>query len=140
MRYLGLDVGQRSIGVAVGEALATELTTLRVKAPHSFHEEPKRAWAYAEIDRLRRQEAADAIVVGLPVDDNGDLSSEAKRIKEFGDGLAGPVHYVNETLTTFMAEDILEGQGLSVAEAKQRVDQLAAQLILQQYLEENARS
>ena len=80
MRYLGLDVGSRSIGIAVGEIIASE----------------------TKLDKT--------------------------------------VHFVNETLSSFMATDILESQGLSIQEAKLREHQLAAQLILQQYLEENASS
>jgi putative Holliday junction resolvase len=85
---------------------------------------------------------AGAFVVGLPVTEDGSLSAEAKLIKDFGQELEHKlnqrVFFVNETLTSVMAEDILEGQGVSPSEAKNRVDQLSASLILQQYLEEHA--
>lgn len=137
MRYLGLDVGARSIGVAVGELIASELTTLQSGKDKSFYEQPE--LSFESITKLIVQEQADAIVVGLPVNEDGRLSAEAKKIQQFADGLGKKldktIHYVNETLSSFMAEDILESQGLSVAEAKQREHQLSAQLILQQFIE-----
>ena len=142
MRYLGLDIGARSIGVAVGELLASELTTLRSGKDKSFYENPE--LSIDSISRLIVQEQADAIVVGLPVNEDGTLSPEAKKIQKFGDVLGHKldktIHYVNETLSSFMASDILESQGLSIEEAKLREHQLAAQLILQQFIEENAGS
>ena len=141
MRHLGLDVGERNIGVAVGEMLAEELTTLRTPNG-SYYKEPDLSNAIEELKSLCKKEAARSFVIGLPVSQNGSLTKEATNIKNFGENLKEktglPVNYVNETLTTFMAEDMLQEQGLSVKEAKERVDQLSAQLILQQYLEENA--
>lgn len=140
MRYLGLDVGERNIGVAVGEVLAGELTTIRAGKKKSFYETPESA--YAEIQRLMATEQADALVIGLPVDQEGELTGEAKKISTFAAGLAActnkQIHFVNETLTSFMAKDLLADQGIVGRDADERVDQLAAQLILQQYLEENA--
>jgi len=142
MRYLGLDVGEKTIGVAVGETLASELTTLRTKG--SFYRVGDRRRAITELLKISQQEECDAIVVGLPVSDDGRLTAEAKKIRRFAEVLEKvaerKIHYVNETLTSFMAEDILEGQGLSLEQAKEREDQLAAQLILQQFLEGNERT
>jgi len=142
MRYLGLDVGEKSIGVASGEVLAEELTTLRSEKEWNFYEEKGLAFACEKLQDLAKKEMAKSVVIGLPVNQEGGMTKESTLIKTFGEGLAStigmPVIYVNETLTTFMAEDILESQGLSIKEAKLRVDQLSAQLILQQYLEENA--
>ena len=139
MRYLGLDVGERHLGVAVGEQLASERATLNAPKDQSFYRHPE--LAYQQLAALLVEEQIDAIVVGLPVSDDGRLTAEATAIKKFGDGLAKyldqTVHYVNETLSSFMAADILESQGLSVAAARAREHQLAAQLILQQFLEEN---
>ena len=141
MRYLALDVGARHIGVAVAELLASELTTLNAPKDQSFYESPQ--FADDEIVQLISSEQADAVVVGLPVNERGELSGEAAAIKKFGDRLGRQldktIHYVNETLTSAMASEILESQGLSVAEAKSRQHQLSAQLILQQYLEESSR-
>lgn len=139
MRYLGLDVGERSIGVAVGEKLAREIETIHAGKEKSFYDNPE--LSFERINKLINSEQVDAIVIGLPINEDGQLSAEASKIKKFADQLGlsldKTVNFVNETLSSFMAQDILESQGLSIQEAKVREHQLAAQLILQQYLEEN---
>lgn len=141
MRYLSLDVGQRSIGVAVGELIGQELTTFKAAKGKDFYQNPE--LVFGEIAELFSKEAADGLVVGLPVNDAGRLSQEAKKISDFGKKLSTKIGkeviFVNETLTSFMAEDILESLGYSIAEAKKREHQLSAKLILDQFLEENAR-
>lgn len=141
MRYLGLDVGKKNIGVAVGEALASELTTLRCSSA-SFYEPTGLDQASKELKSLIEEENVDAVVVGLPVNEEGGETQESKLIRGFcthmEDKLNITIHFVNETLTSFMAQDILEEQGLAPQEAEKRVDQMAATLILQQYLEDNA--
>lgn len=142
MKYLGLDVGQRKIGVAVGEVLATELLTLRCNQHESFYANPARSRAYDEIETIMNEEGAAGIVVGLPVKEDGTASEESAKIADFCDGLSTAldvtVHTVDETLTSFMARDILESQGIIGAELENRLDQASAALILQQYLEEHA--
>lgn len=142
MRYLGLDVGQKRIGVAIGEVIADELTTLEAAAGKNFYQEPGCSQAYLQIQGLVVREKTDAIVIGLPVDDQGKMTEEATKIKNFSEGLSKTlntnVHFVNETLTSFMAKDILESQDLDQKEVEQRIDQLSASLILQQYIEEHA--
>jgi len=142
MRYLSLDVGAKKIGLAVGELLASELTTLRAKNSLNFYQKPGQTAAYQELKDIIGQENIDALVIGLPVNQNGQLTEEANKIKQFGQGLESElnlqIHYVDETLSSALAEDILEEQGLSAEAAAERVDQLAASLILQQFLEENA--
>jgi putative Holliday junction resolvase len=141
MRYLGLDVGKKNIGIAVGEVLASELTTLRCKT-ESFYEDPGLTQAIKDIKALIEEEEVDAVVAGLPVNEEGGETQESKLIRSFGKALEErlniDLHYVNETLTSFMAQDMLEEQGASKEEANKRVDQMAATLILQQYLEDNA--
>lgn len=140
MRYLGLDVGQKTVGVAVGEALAQELTTITAPKDQNFYDHP--ASAYDQIATLMESEEAAALVVGLPVSEAGAPTPESKKITEFCRGLEEKlnvtVHFVDETLTSFMATDMLESQGLGAAEINSRVHQLSAELILQQFLEEHA--
>lgn len=140
MRYLGLDVGRKSIGVAVGETLASELTTIRANGNEEFYTEPGKSRVCQELEKIIRAEEIDAIVVGLPVSEAGQPTEESKLIETFSRDLEAKlnltVHFVDETLTSFMAEEMLESQGLDKKEASERVHQLAAELILQQYLEE----
>lgn len=140
MRYLGLDVGSRRIGVAVGETLAAELTTIESPKDISFYDDPTPA--IREIARLKDLEEADAIVVGLPVDEAGGSTEESEKISGFSKKLEAElgcaIHFVDETLTSFMAEELLASQEVSPQEAAKRIHQAAAQFILQQYLEEHA--
>lgn len=142
MKYLGLDVGKKTIGLAKGELLASELTTLRSPKNQDFYSEPGCDAAYRQIGALIDEHAVQALVIGLPTREDGTPSEESKRISLFIEGLKGristPVYTVDETLTSFMARDMLESQGVSTSETELRIDQLSAQLILQQYLEENA--
>ncbi len=140
MRYLGLDVGQKFLGVAVGEMLAKELTTLSAAKNTNFYDQPQ--LAYTALAKIIDDEGAEAIVAGLPVNEEGQPTPESKKIEKFCQGLEEKlnvtVHFVDETLTSFMASDMLESQGLSPDEVKARTHQLSAELILQQYLEEHA--
>lgn len=139
MRLLGLDVGQRNIGVAVGESIASELTTISCPKDNSFYSD-RFEIALSELKKLIELEEADGIVVGLPVDEEGKPTEESQKIKDFAESISKrldlTIHFVDETLTSFMAEDMLQAQDVPVDEAAKRVHQVAAQLILQQYLEE----
>ncbi len=144
MKYLGLDVGKKTIGIAVGELIATELLTLRALKDESMYLEPAKGKSFGEISQILEKEAADAIVIGSPIKEDGSHSEESKKIELFGkeleEALGVQVHFVNETLTSFMASDILESLGADKGEIAERIDQMSAQLILQQFLEENALS
>jgi putative Holliday junction resolvase len=143
MRYLGLDIGRKNIGLAIGEMLASEYSTIKALKNESFYETAAER-AINEINDIIKKEEIDGLVVGLPVNEDGQATQESKEIEKFCQKLQTKtdmrVHFVNETLTSFMAEDMLEEQGASKQEAKEREHQLAAQLILQQYFEENSLS
>lgn len=140
MRYIGLDVGARYIGVAVGEVLAEELTTIRTGKNEKSYQGEGRDKVVKQIEQLIDIEEADAVVIGLPVNEEGSPTEESKKISEFAkyleQGINKEVHFTNETLTSFMAEEILKEAGLSDSEVSNRVHQASAQLILQQFLEE----
>lgn len=142
MKCLGLDVGSKKIGVAIGEVLATELLTLRAGPHESFYTEPARSRALEDIKTIVTEENVGGVVVGLPVKEDGSPSEESTKIATFSDGLSTVLGFVvatvDETLTSFVARDILTSQGLSDKELELRLDQASAALILQQFLEENA--
>lgn len=140
MRYLALDVGARRIGLAVGESIASELTTIESPKGVSHYEQPE--VALSKLKEIVSTEKIDELVVGLPVNELGEMTSEAEKISKFCTLLEAelklPVHQVDETLTSFMAEEMLREQGLPAEQVNKRKDQLAATLILDQYLEEDA--
>jgi putative Holliday junction resolvase len=133
-RYLGLDVGSKRIGVAVSDELGLlaqpVLTLTRKRNPR----EDLRSLA-----RLCRRFGCAGIVVGDPVHLSGEASAQAGKTRAFAEELgllAGlPVHLWDERLTSREAHEILYAAGKSRQEHKPLVDQVAAVLILQGFLD-----
>ncbi|MBI4408485.1 MAG: Holliday junction resolvase RuvX [Gemmatimonadetes bacterium] len=139
-RILGIDYGERRIGLAVsdpGGVIAQPLPTLqrrRGKRP-----------PVAAVAELVRAHDVGAIVLGLPLTPAGEESDWTREVRAFGTrlhertGLA--VHYVDERMTSARAERTVRGLGLkrSERERKERVDAAAAILILQAFLDKQSR-
>jgi putative Holliday junction resolvase len=133
MRYLGLDVGDRRIGVALSDetgTLATGLPTLRRVGPR------KDVRAVAEL--IRRHEAGE-VVVGLPRRLDGGLGPQAQKVLAFMEDLRPsarvPLVPWDERFTSAMAEQALMEGDVSRRDRKDLVDKVAAILILQNYLD-----
>jgi putative Holliday junction resolvase len=133
MRVLGVDMGQRRIGVALSDSLGMTAQPLMVI---------ERQGTSADLQALAalavKHEVA-AIVVGLPLTLRGERGPQAQRVLAFADALrrqvAVPVEFVDERLTTVQGERALIATDTSRRKRKQVIDQVAAQLILQQYLD-----
>jgi putative Holliday junction resolvase len=134
-RILALDYGLRRIGVAVTDptrTIASPLTTLKRRTG-------KRP-PWAEIARIVEEQEVAEFVVGLPLDLAGEEGEWAAEVRGFGAELARryslPIHWVDERLTSVMAERAVRGLGLkrSQREEKGRIDSTAAALILQAFL------
>jgi putative Holliday junction resolvase len=132
VRVLGLDVGSRTIGVAVTDELglcAHGVTTLQRRGTTSDVQ---------EIKRLAGKYETASLVVGLPYDLEGQEGHRAKRVRVFIDALeqAGlAVQLWDERYTTVEAEQILLRADLSRKRRKAVIDKVAAQLILQGWLD-----
>ncbi|MDD2421969.1 MAG: Holliday junction resolvase RuvX [Heliobacteriaceae bacterium] len=133
MRVIGLDVGAKTIGVAVSDALgwtAQGLETIRRKRVRDDLE---------RIRELVQTYAAELLVLGLPRNMNGSYGPQAAAVQEFGRLLAAElsiaVAYWDERLTTVAAQKTLLAGDISRAKRRQVVDKLAAVLILQNYLD-----
>jgi len=133
MRHLGLDVGDRTIGVALSDetaTLASGLETLRRVGPR------KDVKAVAEL--VRRHGVAE-VVVGLPRRLDGELGPQAQKVLDFAEALraslAVPVVPWDERMTTVIAQRALLEADLSRRERKAVVDKVSAILILQSYLD-----
>lgn len=134
MRVLGIDYGDRRIGLAVGEselAIATGLATLERPSPTADLVEPLR--------RICREQGIQRIVVGLPVNMDGTHGERARLSLAFAqrlrDALGLEVVTCDERLTTRQADRAMLEGDLSRAKRRARVDRLAAQLLLQGYLD-----
>jgi putative Holliday junction resolvase len=133
-RYLGLDVGAKRIGVAVSDELGLTaqpvLTLTRKRNPRDD---------LRSLARLCRKYGCAGIVVGNPLHLSGEVSAQAAKIQSFATELAElaglPLHLWDERLTSRAAHEILYAAGKSRQEHKPLVDQVAATLILQSFLD-----
>ncbi len=143
LRYLGLDVGSRRIGVAVSDELGLTaqpvLTLERRSSRRPISRDDLRSLA-----RLARRFGVAGIVVGNPVHLSGEPSPQAARTQAFAAALGEltglPVHLWDERLTTREAHQILYEAGHERQKHRKVVDQVAATLILQSFLDERQRS
>jgi putative Holliday junction resolvase len=134
-RYLALDVGNRRIGIAVSDELGlTAQPVMTLERRRSAREDLR------SIARLARRFSVAGIVVGNPVHLSGDLSPQAARTQAFAAELGAltglPIHLWDERLTTREAHQILYEAGHARQTHAKVVDQIAATLILQSFLED----
>ena len=133
MRVLGLDVGERRIGVALSDPLGLTAQRLTV-----IERSGDRAAVDAVCALIAKHQVA-AVVVGLPLTMRGTHGPQAQRVTSFAQALRRqtpvPVQMVDERLTTVQGERTLLATDTSRRRRKQLIDQVAAQLILQQYLD-----
>ena len=131
---LGLDVGRVRIGVAGCDGtglIATGLTTIECKSFNSV---------VAQLQSIIQERRVQVLVVGLPYSMNGSLGFQAKQVQKFAQKLAQtlqlPLEYMDERLTSFQAEQLLQAENCSPSRHKGLIDRKAASLILQQWLDE----
>lgn len=129
-RILGLDVGERRIGVALSDALGITAQGL---------ETIERENALVEIKDLIKEHDVKTIIVGMPFNMNGSKGESARLTDDFIALLIREmgieVTTVDERLTTAQGERILLEADLSRKKRKRSIDKIAAQLILQTYLD-----
>ena len=133
MRYLGLDVGDRRIGLALSDetgSLASGLPTFERRGPR---QDPR---AIAEL--VRTHEAGE-VVVGLPRRLDGQVGPQAEKVLQFIEQLRSvikvPVVPWDERFTSVVAEQALLEAGASRKKRKENIDKVSAILILQSYLD-----
>ena len=134
MRLIGVDFGGKRIG------MATVDSDVRLPAPLNVIEASGTlAKDAAEIKLIVERENAGAVVLGLPLDLSGETKM-SKICRMLGDRLTSLgliVHYVDESMTSQLAEDIMAGSGLTAAQVRKRVDSEAACRILERFMEEH---
>jgi putative Holliday junction resolvase len=134
-RLLGLDVGNRRIGVAVSDELG-----LTAQPVMTLERRRNRREDLRSLGRLARKYGVSGIVVGNPVRLSGDESRQTTKTQTFAQELGEltglPVHLWDERLTTHEAHQILYRAGHARQEHRRVVDQVAATLILQSFLDE----
>lgn len=135
MRILGLDYGSKTVGVAMTDALG--MTVQPYKTIQRDRESKLRP-TLSEIAEIVEQYQIEKIVMGLPLNMDDTEGDRAVKTRDFAEKLklrvAVPIEFTDERLTTMEAEEILDQSGIPRSEQKKVIDQVAAQLILEQYL------
>lgn len=137
-RYMAIDHGAKRIGLAVGDS-ETNLAAPVLGVPGSGSpEQDARAVLAAS-----KEYGADEFVVGLPLNMDDSEGPQARIVREFGDALERlsglTVHYFDERLSSETAREKMIGGDLTRKKRKARLDGLAAQAILQEFLESSNR-
>jgi putative pre-16S rRNA nuclease len=132
-RILGLDVGSKTIGLAVSDPLgitAQGLTTIRRK---------NKRLDFEQLERVIQQYAVAEIVVGYPLRMSGAEGTQSEKMKGFAEELRKkyglPVHLWDERLSSAQANRLLRESEMSIQRRGEVVDRLAAVLILQSFLD-----
>ena len=130
---MGLDVGQKTIGIALSDELgltAQPYQTLRRKGE---------AGDLRAIRKIVDEQGVSAVIVGLPKNMDGTIGGQARRVMAFAEKIEAafdlPVVRQDERLSTVAAERILIQGDVSRAKRRKQVDKLAAAIILQSYLD-----
>ena len=132
MRSLGIDFGEKRIGLAISDPegrQAVPLATLERRTDRV---------AVHQIADIARREGVERLVLGEPVGVDGRRGPEAERARRFGAKLAAltglPLEMVGETLTTVAATERLRAAGVDPRRAPERIDAVAAQILLEEAL------
>ena len=137
-RVLGLDLGSKTVGVAVSDSLfmtAQPLETI------TRTQQSKLRRTLSRIGEIIAEYDPKSIVLGFPLNMDGTEGERCQKTREFKDMLERrfelPVILVNEQLTTVAADEILAEMDVPPAERKQYIDKIAAAIILQDYINSN---
>ena len=136
MRIMGLAVGSKTVGVAISDPLGFTAQGVEIIKI----DEEAGEFGFERLGELVKQYKVDKFVVGLPKNMNNTEGPRVEASKAYGDQIKElfniPVDYQDEHLTTVQAERMLVEQAdVSRGKRKKVIDKLAAQLILQNYLD-----
>jgi putative Holliday junction resolvase len=135
MRTMGLDVGSKTVGIALSDELgwtAQGLKTLKIN-------EEKNEFGFDEIGEIIKEYQVNLVVVGLPKNMNGTIGPRGEASQQFARGIEQrfsiPCALWDERLTTMAAERVLLEADVSRKKRKKVIDKMAAVMILQGYLD-----
>ncbi len=139
-RVLGIDAGERRIGLALSDELRMLARPLRV-----LHRDHGLAPVLDEIQAIATSEQVRQVVVGWPINADGSIGRQARRAAEFAHTaqrvLGLPVHLWDERLSTQQARAMLRAQGgRGRVRSRGEVDAVAAAVMLQDYLDAQSRT
>lgn len=135
MKYLGLDLGTRTLGISISDlthTIASTYGTIR-------YEEGNYDYLISELSRIVEEEKIERIVLGLPKNMNNTLGESAIRCIDFGKMIEKKLNVMvvmqDERLTTVEATNYMLEANISRKKRKNKIDSLAANIILQSYLD-----
>ncbi|CZQ95162.1 putative transcription antitermination factor yqgf [Trichococcus palustris] len=136
MRIMGLDVGSKTVGVAISDPLGWTAQGIEIVKI----DEEKKEFGLVRIAELAKEYEVEKFVLGLPKNMDNSIGFRAEASIAYGDLLEKelniPVEYVDERLTTVQAEKMLINEGnVSRKKRKKVIDKLAAVILLQNYLD-----
>ena len=135
MRYLGLDLGTKTIGLAISDKTALIATSYSV-----LHHDNNPNSCLDDLINIINKEQIDSLVLGLPKNMNntlGDRAKETLKFKEFLESnISIPIYLEDERLTTKSAEYYLIEGNTSRKKRKKIIDKVAATIILQSFLDQ----
>ena len=138
VRALGIDPGSKRIGLAVSDRSGTIASPFMV-----LQRSRSRQHDDAEIARIVREEEIEIVVVGLPLNMDGSHGASAKAAiadaRRLATVVGVPIELHDERRTTVTAEQSMREAGLDGVERRQRVDKVAAAIMLQSWLDGRAR-
>ncbi len=136
-RALGVDYGEKRIGIAASDALGIAATAVETI------EETDPGKAAKRVAAIAKDKDAKTLVFGMPVNMDGSEHASAAKVRAFAERCARaaglPAEFVDERLTTRQAERHLWAAGLAQKGRKARVDMVAAALLLQSWLDARKR-
>ncbi|RPA59126.1 Holliday junction resolvase RuvX [Aerococcus agrisoli] len=135
MRYIGLDVGSKTVGIAVSDPFGWTAQGIEIIPI----DEESGNFGIDRMAELIKEYKVEAVVIGLPKNMNNSIGPRAEASQKYGqlmiDTFGLPVYYQDERLTTVQAERMLIANDVSRKKRKKVIDKLAAVLILQNYLD-----
>ncbi len=132
MRYLGIDYGIKRVGLAITSS------NEKMVLPYKTIERLPKEKFFENLLTILKKEKVEAIVIGLPLDEEGRETLSSRQVKNFTRELkkytALPIYLIEETYTTCEAIEKLKQRGMSLKKIKKIVDQVAAMEILNHFL------
>ena len=133
MRVLALDVGDKRVGVAISDLTQILARSLKV-IQRSSHQDD-----FAAVSLLVEEYEVERVVVGYPRSLDGTIGAQAEKVERYAEGLAKaldmPVLLWDERFSTVSAERLMREAGLRGKKKRERIDAVAAAVILQDYLD-----
>ena len=132
MKYMGLDIGDRNIGIAISSGIIAQglCTYKRVEDDRDIE----------YINNLIKEHSVFKVVVGLPKNMNGSIGFQGEKVIKFCDDLKQvlqdgiEIEFIDERLTTVLANNFMLEADMSRKKRRNIVDKIAAQIFLQDYL------